>query len=87
MAGTRRLNDVAASMTPAENPSMISRSRSEICLVNKIGRAPAPVAKPATRLAIDPNHTISVLRANQPIFSPRKSIGHVKKRVMGIQPS
>ena len=52
--------------------------------MNKIGRAPAPVAKPAARLAMEPNHTISVLKANQPIFSPNKPIGHVKKREWGF---
>ncbi len=53
---------------PAENPSMTSSNRSEIRLVNSTGMAPAPVAKPAAKLAMDPSQMISAsmeLHANQ----------------------
>ncbi len=52
---------MAASITPAENPSITSNNLSEIRLVNNTGMAPAPVAKPATKLAMEPSQMISVL--------------------------
>ncbi len=61
IAGTIKLKEVAASITPAENPSIISSNLSEIRLVNNTGMAPAPVAKPATKLAMEPSQMISVL--------------------------
>jgi|GEM_PF-3135772 len=45
IAGIKRLKKVAASITPAENPSIISKNLSETFFMNKIGRAPMPVAK------------------------------------------
>jgi hypothetical protein len=59
IAGTIKLNDVAASITPAENPSITSNSLSDICLVKRTGNAPAPVARPATKLASAPNQIMS----------------------------
>ena len=61
MAGIMRLKKVAASIMPAENPSMMSNSLSETFLVNSTGRAPAPVAKPAIELAAMPSQIISLL--------------------------
>ncbi len=55
IAGTIKLNDVAASITPAEKPSMTSSNLSEIRLVNNTGKAPAPVANPANKLQMTPN--------------------------------
>lgn len=57
--GTNRLKDVAVNITPAANPSIVSNNLSEIRLVNNTGRAPKPVAKPATKLAIVPINIIS----------------------------
>jgi hypothetical protein len=68
MAGTIKLKEVAASITPAENPSMTSSNQSDIRLVNSTGMAPAPVAKPAAKLAMDPSQMISAfmeLHVNQ----------------------
>jgi len=48
-----------ASMTPAENPGMISNNHSEIFIINNTGKAPAPVAKPAARLATEPSRIVS----------------------------
>jgi hypothetical protein len=61
MAGTIKLKEVAASITPAENPSITSKSLSEIRFVNNTGKAPAPVASPANRLAPKPSQMISEL--------------------------
>ena len=61
MAGVRRLKNVAASMIPAENPSMVSRVLSEMFFVNSMGRAPMPVAKPASMLADEPIHMASMI--------------------------
>lgn len=52
--GTNRLKAVAANITPAEKPSIISIVSSENCLLKKIGKAPIPVAKPASRLDKNP---------------------------------
>jgi len=54
IAGTIKLKEVAASITPAENPSITSRTLSETFFTNQTGRAPAPVASPAAKLAIAP---------------------------------
>ncbi len=61
MAGIIRLKNVAASIMPAENPSMMSNSLSETFLVNNTGSAPAPVARPAIELAAMPSQIISAL--------------------------
>jgi hypothetical protein len=54
MAGTIKLNEVAANITPAAPPSMVSIIRSEIRRTNNAGKAPTPVAKPAAKLASNP---------------------------------
>jgi hypothetical protein len=59
MEGINRLKDVAASITPAANPSIVSKSLSETLLVNNTGKAPKPVAKPATKLAAVPSQITS----------------------------
>ena len=61
IAGTMRLNDEAASMTPAAKPSIMSRVLSDIFLINSTGNAPMPVANPARRLAMNPSLIISIL--------------------------
>ena len=61
IAGTIKLNDVAASITPAEKPSIMSSSLSETFLAKSTGKAPAPVAKPATKLATEPRNINSKL--------------------------
>ena len=53
-AGIIRLNEVAASITPAEKPSITSRALSDTFLVKRTGKAPAPVASPARKLASAP---------------------------------
>ncbi|MEM3028063.1 MAG: hypothetical protein QW220_04980 [Candidatus Bathyarchaeia archaeon] len=59
IAGTRRLKNVAASITLAENPSIISKILSETFLVNKTGNAPTPLANPARKLAAEPSQMAS----------------------------
>ncbi len=46
------IKEVAASITPAENPSITSRTLSETFFTSKIGKAPAPVASPAANLQL-----------------------------------
>jgi hypothetical protein len=58
MAGTIKLKEVAASITPAENPSITPISLSETFRVNRTGSAPAPVAKPVTALATKPSRIV-----------------------------
>ncbi len=53
--GIIREKEVAASITPAANPSKLSNIFSEIFLVKNIGIAPIPVIRPATVLASIPN--------------------------------
>jgi hypothetical protein len=57
--GINKLKDVAANITPAANPSITSNSLSEIRLVKRTGKVPAPVANPAIRLATAPIRTTS----------------------------
>jgi hypothetical protein len=59
-AGTIRLKQVAASMTPAEKPSSTSNSLSEIRLANNVGNAPTPVANPAAKQAMKPTQKTSI---------------------------
>lgn len=54
IAGTKRLKDVAASITPAAKPSKISNASSEKFFLRNIEIAPTPVAKPANKLAMKP---------------------------------
>ena len=54
MAGTRRLKAVAASITPAANPSIASSNRSETLVVISTGNAPMPVANPVPMVARKP---------------------------------
>jgi hypothetical protein len=61
IAGTIKLNEVVASITPTEKPSITSSSLSETFLAKSTGKAPAPVAKPAPMLATEPSHINSKL--------------------------
>jgi len=74
MAGTIRLKEEAASITPTAKPSITSRSRSEIHKKNKMGMVPAPVAKPAARLAINPILIISMFKLCQPLGVAQLSV-------------
>ncbi|WP_244270464.1 hypothetical protein [Proteiniborus ethanoligenes] len=47
-------NDVAASITPAAKPSIVSKVLEDTFLVKKIGIAPIPVENPANMLVIIP---------------------------------
>gem|GEM_PF-2287529 len=70
MAGTMRLKEEAASITPAAKPSITSRRRSEIRLKNRTGTAPAPVARPAARLAVNPSLITSTSKSCHPFEHP-----------------
>jgi len=52
---------MAANITPAEKPRIMSSSLLETFLAKSTGKAPAPVAKPATKLATEPSHINSKL--------------------------
>lgn len=58
MAGMIKLKEVAANMTPAAKPNMVSNSRWDIFFEKNIGIAPNPVAHPAATLARKPTSII-----------------------------
>jgi hypothetical protein len=66
--GTIREKEVAASMTPAAAPNIVLTSRGGICLKNKMGNAPTPVANPASRLAKTPRASVSIDSSPRPSF-------------------
>lgn len=82
MAGTNRLNDVAANITPAENPSITSNNLSDTFEVNNTGKAPAPVANPAIKLATEPSKIVSSINLFYSLYNDYRLLkkGRRKKR-------
>jgi hypothetical protein len=64
-AGRIKLNALAASMTPAANPSAASWNLSDTLLTKKTGSAPNPVHNPARRLARHPAKTTFILEKSR----------------------
>jgi hypothetical protein len=56
IAGSRRLKNEAANITPAAKPNMVSNTLIETDLTNRMGMHPKLVARPAKRLAEEPHN-------------------------------